>query len=56
MWDLLLALLPFLILVVFWIFLIRHARARNDPVVEKLEEIRQELGRLRRAVEQRDAP
>ena len=55
-WDeLLLGVLPFLILIVFWIFLMRAGtRWRNDPLVEKLDEIRQELQGLRRALEQRE--
>jgi hypothetical protein len=51
------SLLPFVILVGFWAFMMKNVRTRiptqYQPVVDKLEEIRAELERLRRAVEER---
>jgi len=52
--DVIVSLLPFLLLVGFWLFLMRRMRAGGgfpNPTVDKLEEIRQELERIRRAVE-----
>ncbi len=51
--DLLFALLPFLLLTGFWVFLRRNVEQAANPMLEKLEEIRQELERLRRTIEQR---
>ena len=53
--DVLTGLLPFVLLIGFWMFLIRRMRGNTpqDQTVEKLEEIRQELERLRRAIESR---
>jgi preprotein translocase subunit YajC len=53
--DLLYGLLPFVALFGFWMFVMRRMRGNTpqDHVVEKLEEIRQELERLRRAIESR---
>ena len=54
--DLISALVPFALLVLFWLFLTRRVKASQaaqNPVVDKLEEIREELHRLRRAVEER---
>ena len=47
--DFLTSLLPFLLLFVFWIFLMRRAQSGKlaNPTVEKLEEIRQELVGIR---------
>lgn len=57
-YDLLTGLLPFVVLFGFWIFLMRNTRTRMptqyQPLVDKLEEIRAELERLRRTVEDRD--
>ncbi len=52
------AALPFVLLIGFWIFLTRRAReasgaAGQDPVMEKLDEILEEIRRLRRAIEER---
>jgi preprotein translocase subunit YajC len=56
-WDVLSALLPFVLLFAFWIFLMNRVRGRPNPgqdaVIEKLDEIRDEIRRLREAVEQR---
>ncbi len=53
--DVLTGLLPFVLLFGFWMFLMRRVRGTTpqDQVVEKLEEIRQELERLRRTIESR---
>ena len=53
--DVLTGLLPFVLLIGFWMFLIRRmpGNTPQDQTVEKLEEIRQELERLRRAIESR---
>jgi hypothetical protein len=53
--DTLTGVLPFLLLIGFWIYLLRGKGFRSQleaPTVAKLEEIRQELERIRRAVEQ----
>ena len=51
-------LLPFVLLFGFWIFLMRNVRTRTpthyQPLVDKLEEIRAELERLRKSVGERD--
>ena len=56
-YDFLTTFLPFVILIGFWLFVMRNARTRvptqYQPLVDKLEEIRAELERLRRAVEER---
>jgi hypothetical protein len=56
-YDFLTSLLPFVLLFGFWMFLMRNVRTRvptqYQPLVDKLEEIRAELERLRKAVEQR---
>jgi preprotein translocase subunit YajC len=56
-WGILTALLPFLVLLGFWVFLMRVVNRRRsevqEPVLDKLEQIRQELERLRRAIESR---
>jgi ATP-dependent Zn protease len=52
--DVIVNLLPFLLLIGFWVFLMRHMRSGAgvpNPTVDKLEQIRQELERIRRAVE-----
>jgi preprotein translocase subunit YajC len=55
--DVVIALLPFLILIGFWALLMRHTKKRaaeqQDPVLEELRGIREELVRLRKALEQR---
>jgi hypothetical protein len=51
--DLLFALLPFVLLMGFWAFLRRKVEQGANPMLEKLEEIRQEMERLRRTMEQR---
>ena len=57
-YDLLTSLLPFVLLFGFWIFLSRNVRGRmptqNEPLLDKLEEIRGELERLRKSVEERE--
>ena len=58
MWeDLFWAFVPFLILIAFRAFLMRYtkgrAREQQDPVLEELRGIREELVRLRKALEQR---
>jgi len=57
-WDnALTALLPFILLIVFWIFMTNRLRGEPPPgqdgLSEKLEEIRQELERIRKAIESR---
>jgi hypothetical protein len=56
-YDVLTTLLPFVLLFGFWIYLTRNVRTRvpaqYQPLVDKLEEIRAELERLRRVVEER---
>jgi cytochrome c-type biogenesis protein CcmH/NrfF len=56
-WEVLWALVPFLILIGFWAFLMRYTKRRaaeqQDPVLEELKGIREELVRLRKALEQR---
>ena len=55
--DAFVSLLPFILLFAFWIFIVRGRQTNSTPqerVVEKLEEIRQELERLRKAVEGRN--
>jgi hypothetical protein len=51
------SLLPFVVLFGFWAFMMRNVRTRiptqYQPLVDKLEEIRAELERVRRAVEER---
>jgi uncharacterized membrane-anchored protein YhcB (DUF1043 family) len=55
--DVLIALIPFLILIGFWALLMRYTKRRaaeqQDPVLEELRGIREELVRLRKALEQR---
>ena len=56
-WSLLGSLVPFVILFGFWMFVMRKLRNRPTPgqeqLVAKLEEIRAELERVRRAIESR---
>jgi preprotein translocase subunit YajC len=49
------SLLPFVLLVVFWIFLRERIRKDNpqQQTLEKLDEIREELVRLRKSIESR---
>jgi hypothetical protein len=51
------SLLPFVVLFGFWAFVMRNVRTRiptqYQPLVDKLEEIRAELEKLRRAAEER---
>jgi hypothetical protein len=55
------SLLPFLLLFGFWGYLTQHHRAKagtpseQQRVLDKLEEIRAELERLRRATAERDS-
>jgi ATP-dependent Zn protease len=52
------SLLPFLLLLGFWVFLMRNSQARqpsSDPVVEKLDSILLELERIRRELAQRNS-
>jgi hypothetical protein len=49
--DLVFALLPFVLLTAFFVFLKRKGEQAGNPLVEKLEEIRQEIERLRRAID-----
>jgi ATP-dependent Zn protease len=53
--DLLTGLVPFILLFGFWMFIMRRGRGTpsQDELVVKLEEIRQELERLRRTIESR---
>jgi ATP-dependent Zn protease len=54
-WDVLSGLLPLVLLVGFWFFLTRRSGTNpQDMLAEKLDEIRDELVRIRRALEQRD--
>ena len=55
-WDVASAVLPFVLLIGFWMFLMRRIRAANpqEGIGEKLDEIRDELVRIRRALEQRN--
>jgi len=50
--EALVSLLPFVVLIRFWVVLMRWTRGKN-PTVEKLEEIRQELEDLRRELRDR---
>jgi len=58
-YDILTSLLPFVLLFGFWIFLTRNVRGRMptqyQPLMDKLEEIRAELERLRKSVEERES-
>jgi hypothetical protein len=49
--DTLTALLPLLVLAAFWLFISRRVKSGTNPMLDKLEELRQELERIRRAVE-----
>jgi hypothetical protein len=49
--ELVFALLPILLLASFFMFAKKNADQAGNPLVEKLEEIRVELERLRRAVD-----
>jgi preprotein translocase subunit YajC len=53
--DALTALVPFVLLIVFWAFLRERIRKDNpqQQVLEKLDEIREELVRLRKSIESR---
>ena len=50
--------LPFVLLFGFWMLVTRNVRSRmpaqQQPLVDKLEEIRAELERLRKSVEERE--
>jgi hypothetical protein len=56
-WGVVAALMPFVVLMAFWIILMKTVRGRGTPsqdaVIEKLDEIRDEIRRLRKAVEQK---
>jgi hypothetical protein len=49
--DLVFALIPFLLIAGFFMFSKRKAEQAGNPVVEKLEEIRLELERLRKSID-----
>jgi hypothetical protein len=49
--ELVFALLPILLLAGFFMFAKRNAEHAGNPMVEKLEEIRAELERLRRTID-----
>jgi hypothetical protein len=49
--DLVFALIPFLLVAGFFMFSKRKAEQAGNPVVEKLEEIRLELERLRKSID-----
>jgi hypothetical protein len=54
--DAIFSILPFLILIAFWAFLMRYSRRmrpRQENLDEKLDEIRDEIRRLRETIEQR---
>jgi len=53
--DLAWSLVPFVLLIVFWVSLRERIRKENpqQQVVEKLDEIREELVRLRKSIESR---
>jgi hypothetical protein len=54
--DLVSSLVPFILLLAFWIILMKRVRGHPPPgqaaVLEKLDEIRDEIRRLRQAVEE----
>ena len=56
-WDLLFSLLPFVLLLGFWVYIANRTRGKGPPgqeqLIDKLEEIREELDRIRRAIESR---
>jgi hypothetical protein len=59
-WDVLWTLLPFLFLLGFWLYLSRNYRGAapptgQDALLEKLDEIRDELRSLRQAIEEKDS-
>jgi hypothetical protein len=58
-WDVLTTLVPFVLLFGFWTFLMRQYRTKQpqqgDQVLEKLEEIRVELERLRKSLDERES-
>ena len=58
-WNVLTTLLPFVLLFGFWTFLMRQYRTKQPPqeqqVMDKLEEIRLELERLRKSLEERES-
>jgi hypothetical protein len=49
--ELVFAMLPILLLAGFFMFAKRNAEQAGNPMVEKLEEIRAELERLRRTID-----
>jgi len=54
--DAIFSVLPFVILIAFWAFLMRRSRRmgpRQEHLDEKLDEIRDEIRRLRETIEQR---
>jgi hypothetical protein len=57
-WGAATILLPFVLLFAFWFFLTRRVGGRVPPgqeqMIQKLDEIREEIRRLRQAVEQDD--
>jgi ATP-dependent Zn protease len=55
MYDVVTALLPFILLLGFWFFLMQRFRAGGpeNPMLAKLEEIRQELEQIREELRRR---
>ena len=56
-YDFLTSLLPFLLLFGFWTLVARHVRSKEPPqqqIVDKLEEIRVEIERLRKSVDEHE--
>ncbi|TML41682.1 MAG: hypothetical protein E6G25_01675 [Actinobacteria bacterium] len=56
MYDLVTSLLPFVLLLGFWLFLMQRFRSGGtaNPMLAKLEEIRQELAQIREELRRRN--
>ena len=56
MYELVTSLLPFVLLLGFWLFLMQRFRAGGaaNPMLAKLEEIRQELAQIREELRRRN--
>jgi len=56
MYDLVTSLLPFVLLLGFWLFLMQRFRVVGaaNPMLAKLEEIRQELAQIREELRRRN--